>query len=81
MQGDDIRRYPLRQLAGKEALGKSDLTVERTVGPFSAEPWTLVTIDLSPEQQEAIVRLTGERLLQLKILVEDLVDLGDLVAN
>ena len=41
----------------------------------------MVSIELSPDQQDAIERITGDRLLNLNIAVERLIDLGDLVAN
>lgn len=41
----------------------------------------IVTIKLTPEQKTELHRLTGEALEELRIGVEDLVDIGDLVAN
>jgi hypothetical protein len=78
MRDDDITNYPTKQRLGGITAQSMDKVEANGI---SAEPWTLVTIDLTAEQQQALTRLTGERLVQLKILVEDLVDLGDLVAN
>ena len=41
----------------------------------------VVTIKLSSEQRTELQRLTGETLHELRIGVEDLLDIGDLVAN
>jgi hypothetical protein len=41
----------------------------------------LVTIKLSPQQRADLEKLTGEKLHELRLGVEDLLDLGDLVAN
>lgn len=47
----------------------------------SAAKLHVVTIKLTGEQRSELQRLTGETLHELRIGVEDLVDIGDLVAN
>lgn len=49
--------------------------------PIEIENWQMVKIALSKEQRAAIKAATGEDLLHLRLVVEDLVDLADLVAN
>lgn len=41
----------------------------------------IVSIKLTSEQRVELEKLTGEKLTELRIGVEDLVDIGDLVAN
>ena len=41
----------------------------------------VVTVKLTPKQAEALSRLTGNPISELKIGVEKLVDLGNIVAN
>ncbi|MDP8930132.1 MAG: hypothetical protein M3O70_16580 [Actinomycetota bacterium] len=60
-------------------VGEADAGGE--VGPIEIENWKMVKIALSEDQQAAIKAATGENLLHLRIVVEDLVDLADLVAN
>ena len=49
--------------------------------PIEVENWQMVRIKLSDEQRDAIKKVTGEDLLDLRIVVEDLVDLADLISN
>ena len=46
-----------------------------------AQAMQIVKIALSKEQQTALEKLTGEKLSELRIAVEDLIDLADLVTN
>jgi hypothetical protein len=46
-----------------------------------ADRWNLVKIALTEEQSQALHEITGERIKELKLQVEDLIDLSDLVAN
>lgn len=41
----------------------------------------IVSIKLSDAQRAELERLTGQKLTELRIGVEDLLDIGDLVAN
>jgi hypothetical protein len=43
--------------------------------------WNVVRIALTDEQSQALHELTGERIGELRLQVEDLIDLSDLVAN
>ncbi|MBB3610886.1 hypothetical protein [Rhizobium sp. BK602] len=52
-----------------------------TVAPVSTAKMHIVTIKLTPEQRTEFQRLTGETIQELRIGVEDLLDIGDLVAN
>jgi hypothetical protein len=45
------------------------------------QQWHVVHITLSKEQQVELERLTGLKLERLNIAVEELADLGDLIAN
>ncbi len=57
---------------------------DRTTPPgaaVSAAKLHVVTIKLTSEQRSELQRLTGETLHELRIGVEDLIDIGDLVAN
>jgi hypothetical protein len=45
------------------------------------ENWQMVKIKLSDDQVNAIKKATGEDLTHLRVVVEDIADLGDLVAN
>lgn len=57
---------------------------DRTTPPgvsVSAAKLHVVTIKLTSEQRSELQRLTGETLQELRIGVEDLIDIGDLVAN
>lgn len=55
----------------------------RLVSAESADTkrWNVVKIALTEEQREALTEITGERIDELNIQVEDLVDLADLIAN
>jgi hypothetical protein len=54
--------------------------VER-IGPIRIDTWRMVSVELSEDQQRAIQEATGERIQELKIALEDVVDLADLIAN
>lgn len=41
----------------------------------------VVSIKLTPQQRTELEKLTGEKLTEIRIGVEDLIDIGDLVAN
>jgi hypothetical protein len=51
------------------------------VATVAARQLHIVKIQLSPEQRVELEKLTGVKVEDLKIGVEDLVDLADLVAN
>lgn len=48
---------------------------------IDTDDWHVVTIQLTSEQQAELSRLTGENVVNLKIAVENLADLSDLIAN
>lgn len=58
-----------------------DETSKPALSSVSAAKMHVVTIKLTQEQKTELHRLTGEVLEELRIGVEDLVDIGDLVAN
>ncbi|GAA1412480.1 hypothetical protein [Catellatospora coxensis] len=47
----------------------------------ASKPFRRVSITLTTEQQDALQEITGERITELNIEVEDLADLADMVAN
>ena len=49
--------------------------------PIKIVPFQLVTIQLTPEQQEQLAVLTGKSTPVLRIAVEDLADLAQVVTN
>lgn len=83
MQNDDITNYPKRPKSEAEesADAQDNESKTLTVGPVAVETWHMVAVQLNEEQQQAIQKITGEKITKLKILLEDLVDLSDLVAN
>lgn len=56
-------------------------TSRRTEANVMASKLHIVSIKLTPEQRTEIAKITGETLDELRIGVEELADLGDLVAN
>ena len=67
------------RVSKEAAKGLERLT--REAGPIRASKGDLVRIKLSAEQQSALRELTGQDIEELKILVEDLSYLADVVTN
>jgi hypothetical protein len=55
--------------------------IVRVSGPARATRGHVVSIQLTEEQSTALEKLTGERLDELNMMVEDLEDIADLMTN
>ncbi len=66
-------------------MGDQDRDVEagvaRAVRVPEVKQLHMVSIELTAEQQSALKEITGEDILHLRLGVEELADLADLVAN
>jgi len=72
MQKDDDNSKKIDKLEG------IDVEEERFI---SSAQLNIVAINLTQQQQDELFKLTGEKVKQLKIGIQDLSDIADLVAN
>jgi hypothetical protein len=51
------------------------------VATMKIVPWHVVSISLTEEQTDALQEIMGERITELRVKVEELGDLADMIVN